>query len=209
MASADTTGTISGDGWFSFKYNSADQGNGVSVSLYDGSKRFSVVNQGTYLEVRINGVYQTDFLLDLAKTIKIERVGGSIKVWQDSALRWTSSSGVSTTPADFRISCGGDSSAIGTGINTAMISTAAVPGLVTVSGRVTNAANRGLARILVKATDLSGAVRSSVTNPFGYFSFANLPTGTYTFLFISKSGIVGTTSQSILADTTNLNLIVN
>jgi hypothetical protein len=125
-ASAETSGIVSGDGWFSYKYNRANNGTGVAVLLEDGQHGFGVINQGKYLEVRLDGVYLADFLLDLNKTIKIEKTGGVIRVWEDSQLRFSAPVGNLFAAAKFKVKCGGESTAVGLGINSAMFATGGV-----------------------------------------------------------------------------------
>lgn len=201
FASADTIGAIPADGWFSFKYNPADSGRGVSVGLNDGTRIFAVVNQGTYLELRINGVYQTDFLLDITKTFKIERVGGTIKVWENAALLYTSGPGASAGLADFKVTGGADPDSAGLGINSAMISTATLT--ASIGGRITNSANRGLARVMVQITSITGETRTSITNPFGYYKFRNVPAGDYIFTMSGKNHIFQPITRSIFQDASN------
>jgi hypothetical protein len=59
---------------------------------------------------------------------------------------------------------------------------------VSVSGRVTNAAGFGVGGALVSMADSgTGARRSAVTSPFGYYSFDNVTTGiSYTMGVLSK-----------------------
>ena len=48
---------------------------------------------------------------------------------------------------------------------------------VNVSGRVTNSGGRGISKTVVTITDANGMVRSSLTNPFGYYAFENVASG--------------------------------
>lgn len=58
---------------------------------------------------------------------------------------------------------------------------------VSVSGRVLTANGRGIANTRVSATDENGNTRTVLTNPFGFYRFADLPTGqTYTLQAQSK-----------------------
>lgn len=205
-ASADTTGSVLGDGWFSFKYNSINEGLGVNVSLRDGINNFTIVNQGVWLEIRINGAYRADFLKDLSKTYRIERVGNLVKVWEDSTLKWTSSAEASSGAADFKVSCGGEATFAGLGINSALISTSSSAALVT--GRVTNASNRGLPRIIVRMTDSLGVETVRRTNSFGFFRFDDVAFGSYDFSFSNKHGVVATTSRSIQSELHSVDIVL-
>lgn len=57
---------------------------------------------------------------------------------------------------------------------------------VTISGRVTNAGGQGIGGIYVFMTDGGGNTRTAISNPFGYYGFTNVPTGTYTVGASSK-----------------------
>jgi predicted outer membrane repeat protein len=48
---------------------------------------------------------------------------------------------------------------------------------VSVAGRVTTANRRGISRALVRMTDSTGIVRTTYTNSFGYYSFADVEVG--------------------------------
>jgi hypothetical protein len=125
-ASAETAGIVHGDGWFSFKYNRTNNGAGIAELLDDGQHTFGVVNQGRYLGVRLDGVYQADFLLDLNKTIKIEKTGGVLRVWEDAQLRYSAPVGNLFAAAKFKVKCGGETTAVGMGINSALFAAAGV-----------------------------------------------------------------------------------
>ncbi len=120
FAFADTK-AINTDGGFSYKYNHINNGRDISVWLDDGTHTFKVVNQGKYLEVWVDGVYKTDFLINIDKTIVIERIGGVVKIWEDAALRYFSLTGASNGTANFKVNCGGDPTDSGLGINSVMI----------------------------------------------------------------------------------------
>lgn len=51
---------------------------------------------------------------------------------------------------------------------------------VSVSGRITNARGRGLSNARVTITDSNGNSRSTYASAFGYYSFDDVPVGTYT-----------------------------
>jgi len=82
------------------------------------------------------------------------------------------------------------------------------PALVSVSGRVLNAAGRGVYNAIVTLTNSSGEVRSTITNPFGYYRFIGVAAGqTYTLRVRSKRYTF--TPQVITAnsDLTGLNFV--
>lgn len=58
---------------------------------------------------------------------------------------------------------------------------------VSVSGRVSNSAGRGVNNARVILTDSSNNVRRVITSPFGYYRFTEVPTGTYNVAVTSKS----------------------
>lgn len=59
---------------------------------------------------------------------------------------------------------------------------------VSVSGRVLTPSGRGLSRARVNLTENDGTLHTVITNPFGYYSFSDLPAGQTAFLTVdSKS----------------------
>ncbi|MCA1624131.1 MAG: carboxypeptidase-like regulatory domain-containing protein [Acidobacteria bacterium] len=56
---------------------------------------------------------------------------------------------------------------------------------VSVSGRVTTAKGRGINKARVTMTDSNGATRTVLSNPFGYYSFDNVPAGETYFFSVS------------------------
>ncbi len=69
----------------------------------------------------MDGVYKTDFLFNIDKTIAIERIGGVVKIWEDATLRYVGPTGGSNGTANFKVSCGGNPTNFGLGINSVMI----------------------------------------------------------------------------------------
>jgi trimeric autotransporter adhesin len=55
--------------------------------------------------------------------------------------------------------------------------TAPTAASATISGRVVNSSGRGISRARLSITDANGQIRFAATNPFGYYRFADLPTG--------------------------------
>lgn len=55
-----------------------------------------------------------------------------------------------------------------------------------IAGRVITAAGQGIGNVIISVTDSSGVARTALTNPFGYFSFSDIPTG-HTY-FVSAQG---------------------
>lgn len=141
-ASAETAGVLSGDGWFSFKYNTViGKDRALSVSLEDGSRSVTVINRGKYLEILQDGTAQTRFAYDANTNIKIERVSGAVKIWQNGLLRFTTIAGYSSGPAIFRI----DSprrSTVSIGINTCELSGASSSGAAPLVGPVVGLKNQ-------------------------------------------------------------------
>lgn len=59
---------------------------------------------------------------------------------------------------------------------------------VLINGRVATAEGRGLFRVYVTLLDpLSGEMRSTITNPFGYYTFNDVPIGTYVIAVSTKN----------------------
>ncbi len=56
----------------------------------------------------------------------------------------------------------------------------------TINGRVLTAGGRGINRARVTITDTNGQIRYAITNPFGYYRFADLPTGSDYVLSVSS-----------------------
>jgi glucose/arabinose dehydrogenase len=83
---------------------------------------------------------------------------------------------------------------------------------VTVGGRVTTAAGRGIGNILVRMTDSLGNVRAATTTSFGYYSFADVVAGeTYIITAKGKRYIFEQYLQviNINADTDAVNFITS
>lgn len=79
---------------------------------------------------------------------------------------------------------------------------------VSVSGRVTNQAGQGIGGARVLMTDSSNNTRIAITNPFGYYRFDNVLTGTYTFGANSKRhSFPPPAAVSINDNVTNLNFV--
>ena len=57
---------------------------------------------------------------------------------------------------------------------------------VSISGRVTTANGRGIGNAVVSTIDSLGVRRTARTSAFGYYSFINIPGGTYNFAIRSK-----------------------
>lgn len=70
---------------------------------------------------------------------------------------------------------------------------------VSVSGRVIDANGRGVAKATVTLTDSNGAVRTAVTNPFGYYRIDGIVAGT-TCVVGARHKRYDFTSQTISAD---------
>ncbi len=79
---------------------------------------------------------------------------------------------------------------------------------VSVSGRVLNSSGRGVYNAIVTLTDSSGGVRSTITNPFGYYRFFQVAVGeTYTFRVRSKRYIFTPQVVAVNNETTELNFV--
>ena len=72
---------------------------------------------------------------------------------------------------------------------------------VTVSGRVTTALGKGLARARITMTDSNGTTRTAISNPFGYYHFNEVQVGaTYIFNVIAKQFSFQNSVQVISVD---------
>jgi hypothetical protein len=120
VASAETYGVLTTNGSFSFRYNKVMLKNlELSVTFEDGVHTTKIVSNGSDAEVYIDGSFKTKFVYDTSRTIKIERIDGSLKVWQDAILRYSSSTGFSLGQGIFKINYNGRSNTTDLGINSA------------------------------------------------------------------------------------------
>ena len=79
-----------------------------------------------------------------------------------------------------------------------------------VSGRVVNSDGRGISAARVGMTEPSGEMRYATTNPFGYFSFADVPVGeTYIFSVKAKGYQATSLASSVSEDVTDLEIVLN
>lgn len=79
---------------------------------------------------------------------------------------------------------------------------------VSISGRVLTAGGRGIANARVALIDSFGIPRTVATNPFGYYSFADVPAGqTYIVMASAKGYVFDTQTISVADDITGLNFI--
>ena len=78
---------------------------------------------------------------------------------------------------------------------------------VTVSGRVLTADGRGIRNVVVTITDANGETRRTISSSFGYFRFADVPSGeTYIFNVSAKRYrfVDATQIHTILEETSDL-----
>jgi len=75
------------------------------------------------------------------------------------------------------------------------------------SGRVTTSAQRGVPRARVTLDDGAGNIRSAITNPFGYFRFENVPTGSYAASVRSKSYTFVSRTVDVSSSITDLDFV--
>ena len=77
---------------------------------------------------------------------------------------------------------------------------------VLVSGKVTDAAGRGISKAMVSLTDSRGETRIVLTNPFGYYRFDDVSAGeTYVFSVKSKKYTFVSQIRTIVEETPDLN----
>lgn len=100
---------------------------------------------------------------------------------------------------------GYNASASGTLVQVVRIATAAT---VNVGGRVLTAAGRGVSKATVTLTDAGGNVRYAVTNPFGYYRFAEVAVGeSYALGVKAKNAQFVSRVMVINEETNNLNFV--
>ncbi|MEO5860084.1 MAG: carboxypeptidase-like regulatory domain-containing protein [Pyrinomonadaceae bacterium] len=80
---------------------------------------------------------------------------------------------------------------------------------VTVSGRVLDAAGRGLSRATVTLTDGAGNVRTASTNTLGYFSFAEVEAGASYILQATARGYTFSSKVISVQDDTTVEIRAN
>lgn len=79
---------------------------------------------------------------------------------------------------------------------------------VSVSGRITTAKGGGISRVNITMTGSNGETRTALSNPFGYYSFSDVPVGdTYIFSVSHKQYNFNQSTQVrlILAETNDVN----
>lgn len=87
--------------------------------------------------------------------------------------------------------------------------TGPTPADVTVSGRVLDKYGRAISRATVTLTDGSGAVRSTVSNTMGYFSFASVESGTSIVLQASARGYTFSAKVVNVEEDVTVDLVAN
>jgi hypothetical protein len=81
---------------------------------------------------------------------------------------------------------------------------------VTIGGRVLDANGRAVSRAVVSMTDASGAVRTGITSPFGYYGFENVRAGdVYLFEVRHKSYTFAPQVLSVTEELGNVNFTAN
>jgi len=81
---------------------------------------------------------------------------------------------------------------------------------VTVGGRVVTANGRGISGARVGMSEPSGQVRYATTNPFGYFSFADVQAGeTYIFSVKAKGYQPTSVAREVTEDVSDLEILLN
>lgn len=81
---------------------------------------------------------------------------------------------------------------------------------VSFTGRLTTSDGRGVFLAQVVLTDAQGVTRATRTNPFGYYRFANVPTGEiYTFNITAKRYQFSPQNYTVTEQTTEVNFTAN
>ncbi|HLM00043.1 MAG TPA: carboxypeptidase regulatory-like domain-containing protein [Pyrinomonadaceae bacterium] len=80
---------------------------------------------------------------------------------------------------------------------------------VNVGGRVVNGEGRGIANVKIGMLDPQGQVRYALSNPFGYYSFADVPAGeTYVFSVKAKGYQPMSLSREVTEDVADLEIVL-
>ena len=88
----------------------------------------------------------------------------------------------------------------GSPINVQVQGPSAIAFNVSVSGRVTDGSGMGMGNVTIFLTDSLGVTRSAVSNPFGFFGFPNVLTGSYTVGAMSKRYTFAAPTTMVIAD---------
>ena len=81
---------------------------------------------------------------------------------------------------------------------------------VTISGRALTASGKAVSRAFIILTDSTGARRTTLTNPSGYYRFLNVPSGaTYIFTARSKRYTFNPKVLSVVEENDQMNLVAN
>jgi len=80
---------------------------------------------------------------------------------------------------------------------------------VTVAGRVLNSNGRGVALAVVRMTSQNGTLRTTLTNPFGYYRFNDVEIGSYIFSVRKKGLSFENRAVNIVEDTSDLNFVAS
>ena len=80
---------------------------------------------------------------------------------------------------------------------------------VTVAGRVLNSSGRGVASAIVRMISQNGTLRTTVTNPFGYYRFNDVEIGSYIFNVRKKGLNFQDRTVNIIEDVSDLNFVAS
>ncbi|RMF99741.1 MAG: carboxypeptidase regulatory-like domain-containing protein, partial [Acidobacteria bacterium] len=80
---------------------------------------------------------------------------------------------------------------------------------VTVAGRVLNSNGRGVPSAVVRMISQNGALRTTVTNPFGYYRFNDVEIGSYIFNVRKKGLNFQDRTANIIEDVSDLNFVAS
>lgn len=69
---------------------------------------------------------------------------------------------------------------------------------VNISGRVMNIKGNGIVKTTVSLTDSNGALRTTITNALGYYSFENVPVGSTYIFSVENRGYIFSQPQQVL-----------
>jgi hypothetical protein len=95
------------------------------------------------------------------------------------------------------------------GVSSNFIITSVSAASVTVAGRVLNSNGRGVALAVVRMTSQNGTLRTTLTNPFGYYRFNDVEIGSYIFSVRKKGLSFEDRAVNIVEDTSDLNFVAS
>jgi Carboxypeptidase regulatory-like domain len=88
----------------------------------------------------------------------------------------------------FQIDSSGNTATGNLYLHLALTATIPTAANASISGRVVNEGGRGVSRAIISLTDSNGNIRTTMTNPFGYYRFADIESGQNYTLVANRKG---------------------